>query len=361
MLGQPNILLIDNNPISEKLLEKSLAGEATLHLVANVHQAAEIIACEPIDLILINADTYSINAATTCAWLKGDPSSSQIKLVVLTQVIDSHKEFKYYQSGADDVIHLSAQIELVRLKILRHTTQALAANLHYKAQCTLNQFYEQTYASESLSECMSACLVALQEMNLKAALHVNEHPELTCSSFGYVNDYEKALLSYAECIAPSHESGRFTLGNETLAILIQDLPNPHHPLYKSLVEWVKKLFKAISHKAQQLLTPAAAEAVNSEPDIPQTATGAQRLHYYVEKALAEMENSCEAEINRSIGRVDELSTWTLTPKQKRHIFQLRDNLLQLKETLITNCLEIESRYLQFVTERRAKSRINLGW
>lgn len=361
MLGQPNILLIDNNPISEKLLEKTLAGEATLHLVANVHQAAEIIACEPIDLILINADTYSINAATTCAWLKGDPSSSQIKLVVLTQALDSHKEYKYYQSGAEDVIHLSSQVELVRLKILRHTAQALATSMHYKAQFTLNQFYEQTYTSESLSECMSACLVALQDMDLKAALHVNEHPELTCSSFGYVNDYEKALLSYAECIAPSNESGRFTLGNETLAILIQDLPNPHHPLYRSLVDWVKKLFEAISHKAHQLLTPKPLEPESTPPDIPQTATGAQRLHYYVEKALAEMENSCETEINRSIGRVDELSTWALTPTQKRHIYQLRDNLLQLKESLITNCLEIESRYLQFITERRAKSRINLGW
>lgn len=361
MLGHPNILLIDNNPVSEKLIEKALTGEAHLHLVTNVHQAAEIIACEPIDLVLINADTYSINAATTCAWLKGDPSSSQIKLVVLSQSLDTHKEFKYYQSGAEDVIHLSPEIELVRLKILRHTAQSLITNMHYKAQCTLNDFYEQTYACESLTECISASLVALQEMNLKAALHVNNHPELTCSSFGYVNDYEKALLSYAECIAPSHDSGRFTLGDETLAILIQDLPNPHHPLYKSLVDWVKKLFKAISHKAQTLLKPKTVEPEESEPDIPQTMNGAQRLHYYVEKALAEMENSCEAEINRSIGRVDELTTWSLSPKQKRHICQLRDNLLQLKETLITNCLEIESRYLQFVTERRAKSRINLGW
>ena len=364
MLGLPNILLIDNIPISEKLLEKTFEGVASLQIVSNVQQASEAITCDDIDLILINADLYSLNAATTCAWLKGDPSSNPIKLIVLTQHIDNQKELKYYEAGADEVILLSSNQALIKHKVMRHTFSHLANNDLYKASNILNTFFENTYNSDSLSHCMSECLLALQSMELKAALHVNDHPELTCSSFGYVTDYEKALMSYAECIEPSTDSARFTHGDDTMSILIQNLPNRHHPFYKSLTSWVEKIFTALSQKAKKILTPTVVEprVSSAELNIPQTETGAQRLHYYLEKALSEMESSCEQGINRSIGRIDEFGTWpSLSPLQKRHIFKLKDNLLQLKESLMTNCLEIESRYLQFVTERRAKTRLNLGW
>ena len=364
MSAIPNILLIDNNRVIERFLQKTLINEAQLCIVSNVHQASEAINCDSIDLIIIHADTYTINAATTCAWLKAEPNSRHLKLLVLTQNADPQKELKYYQAGADDVIFLPATADLIKHKILRHTAIALNNDALYKASQTLNHFYANTYSSDSLSHCMTECLTALQAMNLNAALHVCDHPELTCSSFGYVNDYEKALLSYAESLTPEANSARFTLGNETLSILVQDLPNTHHPLYNSLIDWVKKIFAAVSHKAQELLTPVPATSVTPPPtpiDVPQTTKGAQRLHYFVERALNQMETSCEQEINRSIGRVDELVTWPLTPHQKRHIFHLKDNLLQLKETLLTNCLEIESRYLQFITERRATTRLNLGW
>ena len=364
MLGLPNILLIDNNPISEKLLEKTFEGAASLQIVSNVQQASEAIICDDIDLILINADLYSVNAATTCAWLKGDPNSNPIKLIVLTQQLDNQKELKYYEAGADEVIHLSNNQALIKHKVMRHTVSHLANNDLYKASNILNTFFENTYNSDSLSHCMSECLVALQAMELKAALHVCNHPELTCSSFGYVTDYEKALMSYTECLESSTDSARFTHGDDTMSILIQNLPNRHHPFYKSLINWVEKIFNALSQKAKKLLTPSASESQPPQDDIniPQTQTGAQRLHYFLEKALNDMEHSCEQGINRSIGRIDEFGTWpSLSPLQKRHIFKLKDNLLQLKETLMTNCLEIESRYLQFVTERRAKTRLNLGW
>ncbi|HEY7772355.1 MAG TPA: response regulator [Marinagarivorans sp.] len=366
MLGLPNILLIDNNPVSEKLLEKTFESAANLNIVSNLQQAAETIACDTVDVILVNADLYSVNAATTCAWLKGDPSSNPIKLIVLTQHLDSQKELKYYEAGADDVIALCSNQALIKHKVLRHTANSLDNTSLVKASNILNTFFEKTYTSDSLSDCMSECLVALQAMELKAALHVCDHPELTCSSFGYVTDYEKALMSYAECIEPSPDSARFTHGDENMSILVQNLPNRHHPHYASLVDWVKKIFNAISQKAKKILTatqaPSPTHQQSNEVNIPQTTSGAQRLHYFLEKALSEMESSCEQEINRSIGRIDEFATWpTLSPLQRRHVFKLKDNLLQLKETLMTNCLEIESRYLQFVTERRAKTRLNLGW
>jgi twitching motility two-component system response regulator PilG len=366
MTALPKILLIDNNPVSEKTIEKALAQTADVMLATNVQQAAEILHSERITLIMINADTYSINAATTCAWLKGEPSSSGLKLVVITQNIDPQKELKYFHSGACDVLKLPMPFELLNLKILQHIASPPQDAMLQQATTALNLFYEQTYRSDSVSQCLSIGLEALQTMNLNGALHICDHPELTCSSYGLVSDYEKNLLIHAQEICPAERSARLTLGDEHLSILIQDLPNTDHPHYQSLTDWVNKLFTALSYKIKTLLAPLKpqtddSEALTEDTSIPKTAKGAQRLHYYVERALGQMETSCEQEINRSLGRIDELTTWPLTPAQKRHIVQLKDNVLQLKETLLTNCLEIESRYLQFITERRAITRLNLGW
>lgn len=362
MSSLPHILLIDNNPTNERLINKIFELTATITTVTNVQQASEAITSETIDAVLINADTYSINAAITCAWLKADPVSSQLSLIVLSQDKNNLKELKYFESGADEVIYLPAPQALIKHKVLRHTQKINNRNILYLAANALNQFYENTYSNTSLSHCMQECIDALQAMNLKAALQVYEHPELTCSSFGSINDYEKALLNNPDQLHPAADSARFTYGNEIMSILVQNMPNAHHPLHSSLIGWIKKIFKAISQKAEELLSPQKQTSpIITDIDIPQTESGAQRLHYYVEKALNQMERSCEQEINRSIGRVDEITTWRITPKQKRHAAELKDNLLQLKENLLTNCLEIESRYLQFITERRAKTRLNLGW
>jgi CheY-like chemotaxis protein len=365
MIDVARILLIDNNPVSKKVLAKTFENAATLFFVQTIEQAAEVIQCNAIDIILITADSKNINAPTLCAWLKSEPASRELKLIVLTQNVDSHKELQYFESGADDVVYLTTNQALTKRKILRSATSELGNNPFFQASRVLNTFYENIFRSDSLSHCMSECLLALQAMNLQAALHVCDHPELTCSSFGYVDDYEKALLNYAGSLNPSGDSGRFTHGDETMSILIQNLPNGYHPLQPMLIDWVKRVFSAVSYKAKIILkaTANANEATQSESDmdIPRTAAGAQRLHYFVGKALGEMEESCEKEINRSIGRLDEVTTWPLTRVQKGHVLKLKDNLLQLKETLVTNCLEIESRYLQFVSERRAKSRLDLGW
>ncbi|MDZ7925559.1 MAG: hypothetical protein U5M23_16255 [Marinagarivorans sp.] len=366
MSALPKILLIDNNPVSEKIIEKALVDTAQIVLATNVQQASDILHSESITLIIVNADTYSINAATTCAWLKGEPSSSGLKLIVLTQALDPQKELKYFHSGACDVLKLPMPLELLKLKIMQHTGGTQQDTKLHQATTALNLFYEQTYNSNSVSQCLSVGLQTLQAMNLNGALHICDHPELTCSSYGFVNDYEKNLLIHAQEIHPSERSARLTVGDEHLSLLIQDLPNTEHPHYKSLTDWIKKLFSALSYKIKTLLAPLKSqvdtnESVIDEASIPKTAKGAQRLHYYVERALSQMELSCEQEINRSLGRIEELTTWSLTPAQKRHIVQLKDNVLQLKETLLTNCLEIESRYLQFITERRATTRLNLGW
>ncbi len=362
----PKLLLIDNNPVSEKFIEKALDQTAEIMLATNVQQAAEILHTEPIALIIINADTYSINAAATCAWIKGEPSSSGLKLIVITQGMDPQKELKYFQSGACDVLKLPMPLELLKLKILQQVAQSAPDAMLHQAMSALNHFYEQTYSSDSVSHCLSIGLQTLQAMDLNGALHICDHPELTCSSYGLVSDYEKNLLIHAQVMSPSERSARLTLGDEYLSILIQNLPNTDHPRYKSLADWVNKLFTALSYKIKTLLAPLQSqvdtpESVIDETSIPKTAKGAQRLHYYVERALSQMELSCEQEINRSLGRIEELTTWPLTLAQKRHIVQLKDNVLQLKETLLTNCLEIESRYLQFITERRATTRLNLGW
>lgn len=367
MATQPHILLIDNNPLSQKILERTFINLGKVHVVKSETIATEIIASYPIDAILLNADSLGQHSATSCAWLKSEPRSSQIPLLIIAGDVNADKELKYYQSGADDVIRTPCPTPLLQHKVLKHTRSQLGDNTLYQASCILNRFYENTYTNTSLSHCMTECLSALQDMGLKAALHVCDHPELTCSSFGPVNDYEKALMSYAECIKPSADSARFTHGDDTMAILIQNLPNQHHPLYKSLLGWVKKIFSALSQKAKNLLSKPRQAAQNRQPlkdaneDVPHTTNGAQRLHYFVERALHAMEVSCEAEMNRSIHRVDEVISWALPQRQKQHILSLKDNLLELKESLLVNCMEIESRYLQFVTERRAKTRLNLGW
>lgn len=360
----PRILLVDDNTISQRIIKKQLQDATLIEAAASQEEIAESIGSARPDLIMINADSIGNETATLCAWLESDPQLNQIDLTILTSDPCSKTELAYYEAGANNVVQLPCPGALLQHKILRQTKHKRLGQTAYLASNTLNRFYENTYTSTSLSYCMTECLNALKDMGLQAALHVCDHPELTCSSFGSINSYEKALLNYAECLKPSSHSARLTFGDERLSILVQNLPNEHHPEYKSLIDWVRKIFNATSQKAKELLAKHATKLSLEHPEqdnIPHTLKGAQRLHYHVERAIHMMEASCEADITRSIDELDQTREWPLSSKQKQHLSRLRSQLMELKEALLTNCLEIESRYLQFITERRAKTRLNLGW
>lgn len=360
----PRILLVDSNTISQRIIKKQLHEVALIEVATVQSQIAESLGVTRPDRIIINADSIGSETAALCAWLDSDPHLSQIDLTILTSDTCAKVELTHYEAGASNVVHLPCSGALLQYKILKQTRREYLDQSAYHASNTLNRFYENTYTSTSLSYCMTECLKALEDMGLQAALHVCDHPELTCSSFGSINSYEKALLSYAECLKPSPHSARLTFGDERLSILVQNLPNEHHPEYKGLIDWVKKIFNATSQKAKELLAKHAnkVKLERSEHDnIPHTLKGAQRLHYHVERAIHMMEASCEADITLSIDELDQAREWPLSAKQMQHLSHLRSRLMELKEALLTNCLEIESRYLQFITERRAKTRLNLGW
>jgi CheY-like chemotaxis protein len=351
----PNILLIDNHPVSESWIARIFEGHAQVHLATNIAAAADVLQDQRISAILISADTHTINASLGCSWIKDAAETRHYPLLVLTHHHTNERELKFLELGADAVIALPSPAELVRRKVLPWLKHHISQSPWQQAQDTLLAFFQNTYCCQSVSQCITEALAALKRMNLHAALQVAEHPELTCSSFGHVNDFEKALLSHANNLTPDASSGRYAHKNDYVAILIQDMPTYTHPLYTSLTQWVDRLMVALTEKIRELTS------VKIEHDIPQTRKGAARLHYYVEKAIQDMELCCEKEINHSLLKVDALKIQITHSPHLQQLNAISSGLAQLKESLMTHCLEIESRYLQFITERRATTRLSFGW
>lgn len=100
-----NVLIVDDEPLFRDLLSRflKLAGHNP-RMVANGREALAAIAADPPDLILLDAQMPEIDGFQVAKWLKRDPVTRQIPIIMVTALQDADSRIRGLTAGVEEFL-----------------------------------------------------------------------------------------------------------------------------------------------------------------------------------------------------------------------------------------------------------------
>ena len=112
------ILIVDDEPAVIQLMRKTLTGMGELRYATGGEDALALVAADPPDLILLDANMPSLDGFATCAALQRD--YRQIPVVFVTASSDFANEIRALEAGASDFITKPINPPVVRARVAMH-------------------------------------------------------------------------------------------------------------------------------------------------------------------------------------------------------------------------------------------------
>jgi len=124
MKHEAEILIVDDEPAAIQMLRKTLQGMGMLRYATGGQEALDLVASEPPDLILLDANMPGMDGYATCLALQRD--QRDIPVVFVTASGDFANEIRALEAGASDFITKPINPPVVRARVAMH--------LKFKAQ-----------------------------------------------------------------------------------------------------------------------------------------------------------------------------------------------------------------------------------
>jgi two-component system sensor histidine kinase/response regulator len=118
---QGNIMIVDDNPANLKLLEDMLRQHGyEIRSFPRGRLALAAARQEPPDLILLDINMPEMNGYEVCEQLKSAQELSDIPVIFLSALNESHDKVKAFRSGAVDYVSKPFQFEEVHARVETH-------------------------------------------------------------------------------------------------------------------------------------------------------------------------------------------------------------------------------------------------
>ena len=127
MKHEAKILIIDDEPAAIQMMRKTLQGMGVLRYATGGQEALELVANDPPDLILLDANMPGMDGFATCHALQ--EAYPDIPVVFVTASGDFAHEIRALEAGASDFITKPINPPVVRARVAMH--------LRFKAQSDL--------------------------------------------------------------------------------------------------------------------------------------------------------------------------------------------------------------------------------
>jgi len=127
MKHEAKILIVDDEPAAIQMLRKTLQGMGVLRYATSGQEALDLVASDPPDLILLDANMPGMDGFATCLALQ--KHFPDIPVVFVTASGDFAHEIRALEAGASDFITKPINPPVVRARVAMH--------LRFKAQSDL--------------------------------------------------------------------------------------------------------------------------------------------------------------------------------------------------------------------------------
>jgi signal transduction histidine kinase len=104
MSAKSKILIVDDNPANNEIVQEILSDDYRLRMAATGEQALNIAADFRPDLILLDIMMPGMNGYEVCRRLRADPNLVYTKIILVSAKALTAERLEGYQAGADDYI-----------------------------------------------------------------------------------------------------------------------------------------------------------------------------------------------------------------------------------------------------------------
>lgn len=102
--ARSTVLVVDDEPLNRRLVRAILEAEHTVVEAASAAAAFEVLAREPIDLVLLDVQMAGMNGFEACLEIKRRYPAPFLPVLLLTALADQDSRIRGLEAGADDFI-----------------------------------------------------------------------------------------------------------------------------------------------------------------------------------------------------------------------------------------------------------------
>ncbi len=127
-LRQGTILIVDDDPVIVQSLGRMLEGLGQVRFALGGPHAFKLIAENPPDIILLDAEMPGLSGYEVCRQLKQSPDTRDIPIIFITGHNDDEHELASLEAGAVDFIGKPPKPPLVQARVKAHLQLKLATD-----------------------------------------------------------------------------------------------------------------------------------------------------------------------------------------------------------------------------------------
>ena len=132
MSAQARILIVDDDPAAIEVLEQALEGLGEVCFATGGADALALLAHDPVDLVLLDANMPDLDGFVTCRILKQE--YPDLPIIFVTAYSEEGREIHALEAGAVDFIHKPIKPPVVRARVGVHLQLgALTAELRVRS------------------------------------------------------------------------------------------------------------------------------------------------------------------------------------------------------------------------------------
>ena len=277
MASVPDILTIDDDKLSQKIIKRTLEAGGFSYRVASDGKSgiAEAKHSTP-DIILLDVEMPGMNGYEVCERLREDDATKDTPIVFLSSHSSIRERMQGYEVGADDymVKPFEAEYLIARITILlkyKEERQALkdqyelarkTAMLAMSGTSELGiamQFLEKSYSYKTFEDLSRGLFKATNQLKLNCCLRImTDYGPQWFSSVGFIKPLEMELIEMADHTTRFIDFGSRTIVNyQDINLLVNDMPLDDMDRYGRLKDLMPFLLSGVYAKANILKTEIA--------------------------------------------------------------------------------------------------------
>ena len=202
-MNTKTVLIVDDEPLSVKILCHQLEKEYTTVLAQNGREALEIISRTIPDIILLDIMMPDIDGYEVYRTIRMNPALDGVPVLFITSMPDIECEAAGLEMGANDYIHKPFNADLVRLRIKNHLSLSQARTLLMQRSAELQALNTKLEASLAQVKLLEGIIPICSYCH-----KIRDDKDVWNQLEQYITAHSEALFSHGicpECLAEQKE------------------------------------------------------------------------------------------------------------------------------------------------------------
>ncbi len=359
------ILVVDDEYVNRRLLEKSLLGKYELRCAASAKECLEQVDDFQPDAFLLDVRMPDMDGFELCQRLRENPKFSKSLVIFLSALNSLEQKLKGYEVGADDYVTKPIELEEIDAKLDKLLCRQFFSSKESKEAMSLamtalkngseigvvKNFFENMSACDTYESLANEVLASVNEFGLSAIIQLRTPSgSVSKSTTGIVNPLEDELLVQAKSADRIYSFGDRCLFNFNHAsLLIRRMPE-EEDLRGRLRDHLASVMNGVDARMLGLKTELALKAQSGTLVVK----ALNRTHGALDSILGDFKGHEKNIIDIIQNMLDEMqlafSYLELNEEQEEYLTEIFNRSMERITLLFSSSVELDRKFERVIAD-----------